>query len=176
MIKQRGKKDSEIRERIAHIYKGKIGISDSDPDPNSFKVTNYQDVNETDALSDNKNQIEKSTDQKISKVEDNNDVILHTLIKLSKDKHKDILYVISEPSDYWSVFIGKTSYGPNPEHQSYFNKSTFGNKFYCCPFASFMQNLAVSVGETLSAEIRSSLKKLSYGAMIQNDSMIYKVV
>lgn len=172
MIKQRGKKDSEIRERIAQLYEGKIGISNSDSDPHSYKVTTYKNITEADALSGNENNADKPNNQKKTKVEDNNDVILHTLIKLSKDKHKDILYVISEPSDYWSVFIGKTSYGPNPEHQSYFNKSTFGNNFYCCPFASFMQNLASSVGETLNAEIKSSLKRLSYGAVPQNDSTI----
>lgn len=172
MMKQRGKKDSEIREKIAQLYKGKIGISNSDPDPQSFKVTTYKNITETDALSDKNNHVEGVNEQKISKEMDNNDVILHTLIKLSKDKSKDVLYVISEPSDYWSIFIGKTSYGPNPEHQSYFYKSTFGNNFYCCPFASFMQNLAISVGETLSGEIKSSLKWLSYGAVAQNDSTI----
>ena len=172
-IKQRGKKDSEIRSRISELYCGRGGSSNNDPDPKSFKMLSYKEVTEADALSGKRAAVTTSNatlgEQSIEV--ESNDVIFHTLIKLSKDKDKDIIYVTSEPSEYWSIFIGKTSYGPNPEHQSFFDRETNGHRFYCCAFASFMQKLAVSQNTELSDEIKSSLRKLSYGAMIQNDEM-----
>lgn len=170
-IKQRGKKDSEIREAISQLFYKRVGALNNDPDPMSFRISSYNEVTEADALS-GRNSSEMPVNTAISEeqqISNPNDIILHTLIKLSKDKNKDVLYVISEPSEYWSVFIGKTSFGPNPEHQSYFNRNTNGHNFYCCTFASFMQKLAVSLEETMSDEIRHSLMKLSYGAMRQND-------
>lgn len=172
IIKQRGKKDSDIREAISKLYNGRVGTSNNDPDPKSFRISSYNsEVTEADALSEVGQSVVTTklavNDQ--HKNSDPNDIILHTLIKLSKDKNKDILYVISGPSDYWSVFIGRTSYGPNPEHQSYFNRNTNNHSFYCYTFASFMQKLSACIGETLSAEIRRSLNKLSYGDMLQND-------
>lgn len=172
IIKQRGKKDSAIREAISKLYNGRVGTSNNDPDPKSFRISSYNsEVTEADALSGVSQSvvIPQSTVYDQPKNSDSNDIILHTLIKLSKDKKKDILYVISEPSDYWSVFIGRTSYGPNPEHQSYFNRNTNGQHFYCYTFASFMQKLSACIGETLSEEIKSNLNNLSYGDMLQND-------
>lgn len=95
-----------------------------------------------------------------------NDIILHTLIQLSKSKKKDVLYVYNEPSEYWSVLIDKTSLGPNPEHQLYFKEETSGQDFYCCTFSSFMNKLAESLDERLPDNVKRSLKKMSYGAMI----------
>lgn len=172
IIKQRGKKDSDIREAISKLYDGRVGSSNNDPDPKSFRISSYNsEVTEADALSGVGQSVvtTKSAANDQPKNSDTNDIILHTLIKLSKDKNKDILYVISEPSDYWSIFIGRTSYGPNPEHQSYFKQNTNEHSFYCYTFASFMQKLSSSIGETLSAEIKSNLNKLSYGDMLQND-------
>lgn len=51
----------------------------------------------------------------------------------------------------------------------YFKKETVEHDFYCCTFLSFMNKLAESLGENLPDNVRRSLKKLSYGAMIQND-------
>ena len=67
------------------------------------------------------------------------------------------------------VIIDKTSFGPNPEHQTYFKKETVGHDFYCCTFSSFMNKLAESLDKNLPDNVKRSLKKLSYGAMIQND-------
>ncbi len=52
---------------------------------------------------------------------------------------------------------------------AYFKKETVEHDFYCCTFLSFMNKLAESLGENLPDNVRRSLKKLSYGAMIQND-------
>lgn len=52
---------------------------------------------------------------------------------------------------------------------AYFKKETVEYDFYCCTFSSFMNKLAESLGKNLPDNVRRSLKKLSYGAMIQND-------
>lgn len=52
----------------------------------------------------------KSSTLDDQQVKSRNDIILHTLIQLSKNKQKDVLYVYSEPSEYWSVLIDKTSF------------------------------------------------------------------
>ena len=122
---------------------------------------------ETDALTGSSTTTMKK-DSDTETLQDKNDVILHILIHLSSDKHKDVLYVTNEPSSYWSVFIGRTSYGPNSERQTYF-KSKSENNFYCCPFASFMQQLAASFNEPLNDQLKGNLKKMCYGTIPQND-------
>lgn len=52
---------------------------------------------------------------------------------------------------------------------AYFKKETVEHNLYCCTFSSFMNKLAESLGKNLPDNVRRSLKKLSYGAMIQND-------
>lgn len=52
---------------------------------------------------------------------------------------------------------------------AYFKKETVEHDLYCCTFSSFMNKLAESLGKNLPDNVRRSLKKLSYGAMIQND-------
>lgn len=172
-IRQKGKRDCEIRDAIADLYEKRIGQSDNDPDAHSYKIKNYIQATEIDALSGPPSPAsdEISVEPLYS---DKNDVILHTLIKLSTDKNKDVIFVTSEPSEYWSLFIGKTSYGPNPERQLYFYKNTSGHNLYCCPFASFMSHLASSLGEVLPQEIRANLNKLSYGSITQSgESELY---
>lgn len=169
LIRQRGKKDSDIREKLAKMYESKVGCSNNDPDPHSYNVSSYKDANGIDAISGKNMASSKSSTIDDQQVKSRNDIILHTLIQLSKNKQKDVLYVYSEPSEYWSVLIDKTSFGPNPEHQSYFKEQTVGHNFYCCTFSSFMNKLAESLDEKLPDNVKHSLKKLSYGAMIQND-------
>lgn len=166
-LKQQSKKDSELREAIAELYKGRIGASNKDPDPESYRVKIYPESNEADAITGNNSNF-TSVDSKSEKCQDKNDIILHTLIQLSVDKHKDIIYVMSEPSEYWSVFIGKTSFGPNPDHQTYFKNSTSGQKLYCCPFAAFMKSLSFAISRKLTPDIVARLKQFSYGFSIQN--------
>ncbi len=168
-LKQRGKKDSEIREQISNLYQGRVGVLNNDPSPQSFRISTYNEVTETDGLSRTSIALNSSTTNEQVQITNYNDIILHTLINLSNDKNKNILYVISEPSEYWSVFIGNTSYGPNPEHQTYFTKSTNGKKFYCCTFASFMRKLADSLDKSLPTEILNNINKITYGTKIQND-------
>ena len=170
-IKQRGKKDTAIRTEIANLFKGRVGTSANDLDPQSFRVLTYNEITEADGLSGKDSTMSANDDESTEKVENSNsnDIILHTLIDLSKEKEKNILYVISEPSPYWMVFIGKTFYGPNPEHQCYFEKSSNGKHLYCCTFESFMQKLSVSLGKNLSVEVKSALFKFSYGTNNQND-------
>ena len=169
LIRQRGKKDSDIREKLAKMYESKVGCSNNDPDPHSYNVSSYKDANGIDAISGKNMASSKSSTIDDQQVKSRNDIILHTLIQLSKNKQKDVLYVYSEPSEYWSVLIDKTSFGPNPEHQSYFKEQTVGHNFYCCTFSSFMNKLAESLDENLPDNVKHSLKKVSYGAMIQND-------
>lgn len=169
LIRQRGKKDSDIREKLAKMYESKVGCSNNDPDPHSYNVSSYKDANGIDAISGKNMASSKSSTIDDQQVKSRNDIILHTLIQLSKNKQKDVLYVYCEPSEYWSVLIDKTSFGPNPEHQSYFKEQTVGHNFYCCTFSSFMNKLAESLDEKLPDNVKHSLKKLSYGAMIQND-------
>lgn len=169
LIRQRGKKDSDIREKLAKMYESKVGCSNNDPDPHSYNVSSYKDANGIDAISGKNMASSKSSTIDDQQVKSRNDIILHTLIQLSKNKQKDVLYVYSEPSEYWSVLIDKTSFGPNLEHQSYFKEQTVGHNFYCCTFSSFMNKLAESLDEKLPDNVKHSLKKLSYGAMIQND-------
>lgn len=169
LIRQRGKKDSDIREKLAKMYESKVGCSNNDPDPHSYNVSSYKDANEIDAISGKNTASSSSSTVDEQQGKSRNDIILHTLIQLSKNKQKDVLYVYSEPSEYWSVLIDKTSFGPNPEHQSYFKERTVGHDFYCCTFSSFMNKLADSLDESLPDNVKRSLKKLSYGAMIQND-------
>lgn len=169
LIRQRGRKDSDIREKLAKMYESKVGCSNNDPDPHSYNVSSYKDANRIDAISGKNTTSSASSTVDEQQVKSRNDIILHTLILLSKSKQKDVLYVYSEPSEYWSVLIDKTSFGPNPEHQSYFKKETVGHDFYCCTFSSFMNKLAESLDENLPDNVKRSLKKLSYGAMIQND-------
>ena len=169
LIRQRGKKDSDIRDKLAKMYESKVGCSNNDPDPHSYNVSSYKDANEIDAISGKNTASSSSSTVDEQQGKSRNDIILHTLIQLSKNKKKDVLYVYSEPSEYWSVLIDKTSFGPNPEHQSYFKKETLGHDFYCCTFSSFMNKLAESLDERLPDNVKRSLKKLSYGAMIQND-------
>ncbi len=169
LIRQRGKKDSDIREKLANMYESKVGCSNNDPDPHSYNVSSYKDANEIDAISGKNMALSASAAIEEQQGKSRNDIILHTLIQLSKNKQKDVLYVYSEPSEYWSVLIDRTSFGPNPEHQSYFKESTAGKDFYCCTFSSFMNKLAESLDEKLPDDVKRSLKKLSYGAMIQND-------
>ena len=169
LIRQRGKKDSDIREKLAKMYESKVGCSNNDPDPHSYNVSSYKDANEIDAISGKNTALSSSSTVDEQQGKSRNDIILHTLIQLSKNKQKDVLYVYSEPSEYWSVLIDKISFGPNPEHQSYFKEKTVGHDFYCCTFSSFMNKLADSLDESLPDNVKRSLKKLSYGAMIQND-------
>lgn len=172
ILKQRGKKDSEIRESIASLYKGRIGEPNNDPDPQSFKIKTYSEITEADAITGQCTDSISHSNANVNglNVEENsNDVILHTLIQLSKDKHKDILYIISEPSRYWSVFIGKTSFGPNPEHQTYFMKNSDNHNLFCYPFASFMTHLSNSLDIRIQSEVYSSIKRLSYGSMLLNN-------
>ena len=170
LIKQRGQKGSDIRESIAKLYKNKVGQHSSEPNSQSYKIKSYnQEVTETDAISGENPTIIENASKIQNQIKSRNDLILHMLIKLSKDKEKDIVYVITEPSEYWSIFIGKTSYGPHPEHQTYFSRNSLKHSFYCCPFASFINHLAKSQGEELTLEFRSIVKKMSYGATLQND-------
>lgn len=173
-IKQRGKKDTAIRQEIANLFHRKIGTSTNDPDSQSFRVLTYNEITETDGLSIHEPKTSVNDEDSIerSQYSNPNDIILHTLMDLSKDKRKDILYVISEPSSYWMVFIGKTLYGPNPEHQCYFDRNSNGRHLYCCTFESFMRNLSASLGENLSKEIKSALFKFSYGTNTQNDDIM----
>lgn len=166
-LKQQGKKDSVLREAIAELYKGRIGGSNNDPDPKSYRVRKYPESNEADALTGN-NLNSTSSCTEGERIHDKNDIILHTLIKLSSDKNKDIIYVMSEPSKYWFAFIGKTSFGPNPDHQIYFCKNTSGHNLYCCPFAAFMNSLSLAISKKISPEINAHLKQFSYGAALQN--------
>lgn len=92
-IKQRGKKDSEIREAISQLFYKRVGALNNDPDPMSFRISSYNEVTEADALS-GRNSSEMPVNTAISEeqqISNPNDIILHTLIKLSKDKNKDVL-------------------------------------------------------------------------------------
>lgn len=51
LIRQRGKKDSDIREKLAKMYESKVGCSNNDPDPHSYNVSSYKDANGIDAIS-----------------------------------------------------------------------------------------------------------------------------
>ena len=43
-LKQRGKKDSEIREQISNLYQGRVGVLNNDPSPQSFRISTYNEV------------------------------------------------------------------------------------------------------------------------------------
>ena len=165
-LRSKGKKNSELREAIASLYTGRIGVPYNDPDSDSFNIKSYPSVNEADAITGNKSITSNKCPD--SSLQNKDDIILHTLINLSNDKNKDIIYVTSEPSQYWSIFIGNTSFGPNPDHQNYFQKNTSGHLLYCCPFAAFMSNLSCALNKELDNEITYNLKKFSYGYSLQN--------
>lgn len=168
-LRQKGKKDCEIRETIANLYDGKIGLSNNDPDPNSFKVKTYTESTEVDAITGNTATCQDKIELSGTPKPDKNDIILHTLIKLSKDKNKDVIYVLNEPSEYWSIFIEGTSYGPHPDHQTYFSKYSQGHNLFCFSFASFVHHLSHAVKKQLPFDVLENLKQLSYGTLVQND-------
>lgn len=120
-----------MKHTFTQLFHNIVGTLNNDPFPMSFRISSFNEVTEANALS-GRNSSEMPVNTAISEkqqISNPNDIILHTLIKLSKDNNKDVLYVISEASEYWSEFIGKTSFGPNPEHQSYFNRNTNSHIF-----------------------------------------------
>lgn len=171
LLKQRGNKDSEIRERLAQLYKSKVGCSNNDPDPHSYTVASYSAADEVDAISGAKPSPSQTTTDN-QKAKSRNDIIFQTMMQLATDKKNNVLYVYCESSDYWTVSMGGTSYGANPEHQSSFKKTT-GFTFYCCSFASFMEELAKDLGEEMSDKMKGCLKNMSYGDLNQDDEFLY---
>lgn len=175
-VRQKGRKDSAIRGAIAELYKGKIGLPNNDPDPKSFKVKSYMNIDDTNAISENDLSQYESSVRTIIPQKDKNDIILHTLIKLGEDKNKDIVYIITKPSEYWSIFIGRTSFGPNPDHQTYFRKNS-GHDLYCCTFSTFIDQLSYIEDVFLNESVKNNLRRLSYTSDVQNnDEDIFSIV
>ena len=162
-LKKQVESENVLREKIADLYKDRVGGTENDPDPESFLIQSYEsesnDVFSTDSIFDVNGMGCSASNSK-----EWNDVILHTLIKLSKKKECDILYVISKESSYWMTILGKTKYGLSPKHGMYFNKETFGHNLQVWTFEALIKAISKEKKMKLSDELSRMLRVYDYGS------------
>lgn len=162
-LKKQVESDNDLREKIAELYKDRVGGTEHDPDPGSYLIQSYEsesnDVFSTDSLFDVNGMGCSASNSK-----EWNDVILHTLIQLSKKKECDILYVISKESAYWMTILGKTKYGLSPKHGMYFNKETFGHNLQVWTFETLIRTISKEKKMKLPDELSRMLRVYDYGS------------
>lgn len=149
--------DSELRNKIAELFKDRVGIKEDDPHPQGIPQVEEENMKRTDIL--NNSEAEEGTKEK----KDYHAVIISTLAKVSTDKGKSVIYVLCNHYQWlYDVKENNRVYGINPEILSSFLDESENKQLKCYVLPKFLKILIKKYSLCIQDDVINEIKKYCY--------------